>query len=138
MNYWRESQLPAMTFRLPPERVPEDEPWRDREFLRWAYHERGLSPRTIAFELGVETARVTVHMERLGVLRPWRHEPTLRRLYVKQGLSASEISAREEFDCSPVTVRKWLARHDLIDDDPDEITYGRLDDLGSESPAPTA
>jgi uncharacterized protein YjcR len=59
-------------------------------------------------------------------------------LYAEKGLSADEIVARDEFDCSPVTIRKWLARYDLIDDDPDEITYGRLDELGSESPAPTA
>jgi uncharacterized protein YjcR len=45
-----------------------------------------------------------------------------------------EIADREEFDCSPVTVRKWLARHDLIDDDPDDVAY-RLDELGSEEPA---
>jgi len=127
-----------MSFRIPDERIPENEPWRDREFLEWAYRERGLSPRTIAFELGVSKSRMTVHMERLGVLRPWRHEPTLCRLYVEQGLSADEIAARDEFDCSPVTIRKWLARYDLIKDDPDEITYGRLDKLGSESPTPTA
>ena len=36
-----------MALRLPEERVPESEPWRDREFLRWAYRERGLSLRTI-------------------------------------------------------------------------------------------
>ncbi|KOX91630.1 hypothetical protein AMS69_17350 [Haloarcula rubripromontorii] len=127
-----------MTFRLPPERVPEDQPWRDRDFLRWAYHERGLSPRTIAYELGTEVSRVTVHMERLGVLRPWRHEPTLRRLYVEQGLSADEIAARDGFDCSPTTVRKYLAEYGLTDENADEITYGRLDELGSESPVPTA
>lgn len=126
-----------MAFRLPEERVPESEPWRDREFLWHCYHERGLSPRTIAFELGVSKSPVTVHMERLGVLRPWRHEPTLRRLYVEEGLSPEEIAARDEFDMTPTTVEKWLARHDLIDDDPDEITYGRLDELGSESPTPT-
>jgi len=126
-----------MTFRLHDERVPESEPWKDKDFLEWAYRERGLSPRTIAFELGVETARVTVHMEHLGVLRPWRHEPTLHRLYVKQGLSADEIAARPEFDCSPVTVRKYLARYDLIDEDADDISYGRLDELGSESPVST-
>jgi hypothetical protein len=123
-----------MTFRLPEERVPEDEPWRDRGFLWHCYHERGLSPRTIAFELGVDVSRVTVHAERLGVLRPWRHEPTLHRLYVGEGLSADEIAARDEFECSPVTVRKWLAQYDLIDDDPDDVTY-RLDELGSEEPA---
>lgn len=127
-----------MPFRLPDERVPETEPWRDKEFLQWAIHDKGLSPRTVAYELGVETARITAHAERLDVLFPWRHEPTLRRLHVEQGLSADEIAAREEFDCSPTTVRKWLARFDLIDSDPDDITYGRLDDLGSESPAPTA
>jgi len=127
-----------MSFRLFEERVPESEPWRDKEFLQWAIHDKGLSPRTVAYELGVETARITAHAERLGVLFPWRHEDTLRRLHVEQGLSADEIAALDEFDCSPVTVRKWLARHDLIDDDPDEITYGRLDDLGSESPTPTA
>jgi hypothetical protein len=118
-----------MTFRIPAERVPETEPWDDRDFLWHCYHERGLSPRTIAFELGVETARVSVHMERLGILRPWRHEPTLRRLHVEQGLSADEIAARDEFECSPVTVRKYLAQYGLTDENADEITYGRLDEL---------
>jgi len=127
-----------MAFRLSDEEIPDEQPHRDRDFLQWAYHERGLSPREIAYELGVSKSRVTVHAERLGVIRPWRHEPTLRRLYVKQGLSADEIAARDEFDVTPTTVRKWLARYDLIEDDPDEITYGRLDELGSESPAPTA
>jgi hypothetical protein len=118
-----------MTFRIPEERVPETEAWKDRDFLRWAYHERGLSPRTIAYELGTEVSRVTVHMERLGVLRPWRHEPTLRRLYVEEGLSADEIAARDEFDCTATTVRKYLARCGLIDED---INYGRLDTIGRE------
>lgn len=122
-----------MTHGIPKRRVPEDEPWRDREFLEWAYHEQGLSPRTIAYEIGVSKSRVTVHMERLGVVRPWRHRPTLRRLYVEEGLSPDEIAARDAFDCTATTVQKWLARHDLIDYDPDEISYGRLDTLGSES-----
>ena len=122
-----------MSFRIPDERIPENEPWRDREFLEWAYRERGLSPRTIAFELGVSKSRMTVHMEHLGVLRPWRHEETLRRLYVEEGLSPEEIAARDEFDCSPTTIEKWMARHDLIDDDPADVTY-RLDELGSEEP----
>ncbi|WP_436900265.1 hypothetical protein [Halovenus halobia] len=118
-----------MTFRIPDERVPEDEPWRDRDFLWHCYHERGLSPRTIAFELGVNVSRVTVHAERLGVLRPWRHEPTLRRLYLKEGLSADEIAARDEFDCSTTTVRKYLARYGLTDENADKVSYGRLDAL---------
>lgn len=125
-----------MTFRLPEERVPESEPWRDREFLEWAIHERGLSPRTIAFELGTEVSRVTVHAERLGILRPWRHEDTLYRLYVEQGLSASEIASRDEMDCSPVTVRRYLADYGLTDEDADDVTYGRLDDLGGTEPEP--
>jgi len=116
-----------MSFRLSEDEIPECEPWRDSDFLEWAYRERGLSPRTIAFELGVEVSRVTVHAERLGVLRPWRHEDTLRRLYVEKGLSADEIAARDGFDCSPTTVRKYLARYGLIDED---VGYGRLDRIG--------
>jgi hypothetical protein len=126
-----------MTFRLPDERVPEDEPWKNKDFLSHCYHDEGLSSRTIAFELGVEVSRVTVYAERLGIIHPHRHEPTLRRLHSEEGLSPEEISARDRFDCSPVTVRKHLARYDLIDDNPDDITYGRLDRLGSESPTPT-
>lgn len=122
-----------MTFRIPDERVPEDEPWRDREFLNWAIHERGLSPRTIAFELGVEVSHVTVYAERLGVLRPWRHEPTLRRLYDEKELSPEQIAARDEFEVTPTTVEKHLAEFGLSDDDPDDVDYGRLADLGSES-----
>jgi transposase len=118
-----------MSFRIPDGRIAENEPWRDREFLEWAYRERGLSPRTIAYELGVSKSRVTVHMERLGVLRPWRHKPTLRRLHVEQGLSADEIADRDKFDVTPVTVQKYLARYDLTEDDPDDITYDRLDKL---------
>jgi len=127
-----------MTYRLPEERVPENKPWADREFLWHCYHERGLSPREIAYELGVSKSRVTVHAERLGVIRPWRHEPTLRYLYADRGLSADEIAARDEFDCSPVTVRKWLARCGLTDEDAEEVTYGRLDALGSDSESPPA
>ncbi len=125
-----------MTFRLPDERVPESEPWRDHDFLWHCYHERGLPPRTIAFELGVETARVTVHMERLGILRPWRHEDTLRQLYVEQGLSADEIAARDEFDCTATTVRKYLSRYGLTSEDLDDVTYGRLDELGESESEP--
>jgi len=127
-----------MTYRLSEDKIPGDKPWKDRDFLEWAIHQRGLSPRTIAFELGVSKSRVTVFAERFGVLKPYRHRPTLRHLYVEEGLSADEIAARDRFDCSPVTVRKWLARYNLIDDDPDEISYGRLDELGSESSAPMA
>jgi len=116
-----------MTFRLPAERVPETEPWADPDFLEWAYRERGLSPRTIAFELGVSKSHVTVHMERLGVLRPWCHEDTLRRLYVEQGLSPDEIAARDDFDCSPTTIRKYLAHYGMIEED---VGYGRLDRIG--------
>lgn len=120
-----------MTFRLPEERVPDSKPWRDKEFLQWAIHDKGLSPRTVAYELGVETARITAHAERLGVLRPWRHEPTLRRLYVEEGLSADEIAARDEFDCTATTVRKYLARYGLTDEDAGEVSYGRLDRLSA-------
>ncbi len=81
---------------------------------------------------------MTGFAEQLGVLRPWQHEPTLRRLFEEEELPPEEIAARDEFDCSPVTVRRWLARYDLINDDLDQITYGRLDQLGSESPTPTA
>jgi transposase len=119
-----------MTFRLPDERVPETAPWRDRDFLEWAYHERGLSPRMIAYALGVSKSHITVYLERYGMTRKHRHEPTLRRLYVEQGLSAEEIAARDEFDCSPTTVRKYLARYGLTDENANEITYGRLDELG--------
>ena len=116
-----------MTFRLRDERVPESEPWRDREFLWWAYHKRGLSPRAIAYELGVSKSRVTVHMDRLGVLKPWTHEPTLRRLYVEESQSATEIAECEGFDCTPATVRKYLAKYGLKEQEGE--TYGRLDAL---------
>ncbi len=122
-----------MSFRIPDERIPENDPWADAEFLSWAIHEKGLSARTIAFELDTEASRIRVYAERLGVVRPWRHRPTLHRLYVEEGLSPDEIAARDAFDCTATTVQKWLARHDLIDYDPDEISYGRLDTLGSES-----
>lgn len=123
-----------MSFRIPDERISKNEKaWRNREFLEWAYRERGLSPRTIAYQFGVSKSHVTVFLERHGIIRPWRHEPTLYRLYVVQGLSAEEMAARDEFECSSVTVRKWLARFDLIESDPDDITYNRLDDLGSEN-----
>ena len=118
-----------MTFRLPDKRVPEDEPWKDKDFLSHCYHDEGLSSRTIAFELGVSKSRVTVHMERLGVLRPWRHEDTLRRLYAEKGLSADEIAARPEFDCTATTVRKYLSRYGLTDENANEVSYGRLDAL---------
>jgi hypothetical protein len=110
--------------------MEETEPWADREFLEWAIHEQGLSARTIAFELDTEASRVRVYAERLGVVRPWRHRPTLRRLYLEEGLSPDEIAARDEFDCTATTVRKYLTEYGLSDDDPDEITYGRLDELG--------
>lgn len=124
-----------MSFRIPDSRIPETEPWRDRDFLEWAIHEQGLSARTIAFELDTEASRIRVYAEHLGVVRPWRHRPTLRRLYVEEGLSPDEIAARDAFDCTATTVRKWLARYDLIEYDPDDVTYGRLDELGSESPS---
>lgn len=116
-----------MTFRLSEDDIPDTEPWTDREFLWWAYHERGLSPRAIAYELGVSKSRVTVHMDRLGVLKPWTHEPSLRRLYVEESLSATEIVDCEGFDCTPATVRKHLVDHGLIEQEGD--TYGRLDAL---------
>ncbi|WP_135852649.1 hypothetical protein [Halorussus salinus] len=119
-----------MAFRLSEDDIPDEKPHRDREFLWKCYHERGLSSRTIAYELGVSKSRVTVHAERLGVLRPWRHEETLRRLYVEEGLSADEIAARDGFDCSPVTVRKYLSQYGLTNEDSDDVTYGRLDELG--------
>jgi len=116
-----------MSFRLSEDEIPESEPCRDREFLWECYHERGLSPRTIAYELGVSKSRVTVHMERLGVLCPWRHEPTLRQLSVEEGLSADEIAARDGFDCTATTVRKYLTRYGMIEED---VGYGRLDRIG--------
>ncbi|WP_436931471.1 hypothetical protein [Halosimplex halobium] len=94
--------------------------------------------REIAFELGVKKSRVSVYMERLGVTRPWRHEEILRRLHVKQALLADEIAARDEMDCSSTTVRKYLAEYGLIDANPDTISYGRLDALGSDSASPPA
>jgi len=119
-----------MTLRLSSDEIPDD-PLADKNFLSYYYHDCGLSPRTIAYELGESKSRVAVHMERLGVLRPWRHEPTLRRLYVEQGLTASEIAARDEFDCTATTVRKYLARYGLTDEDANEVSYGRLDRLSA-------
>lgn len=116
-----------MTFRLSEDDIPETEPWANREFLEWAYHERGLSPRTIAYELGVSKSHVTVHMDRLGVLKPWTHEPTLRQLYVEEGLSADDIAGRKGFDCTPATIRKYLAEYGLTEQE--GAPYGRLDRL---------
>jgi transposase len=124
-----------MSFRIPDERIPESEPWADEEFLAWAYNERGLSPRMIAYELAVSKSHITVYLERYGMTRRHRHEPTLRHLYVEEGLSAEEIAALEEFDCSPVTVKRYLAEYGISTDDPDDVTYGRLTNLGSESPS---
>jgi hypothetical protein len=123
-----------MLSRIPDKRIPEDEPWADRESLKWAYWDRGMPPRTIASELDVSKSRVTIFAERLSIIRPWRHEDTLRRLYADQGLSASEIAARDAFDCTATTVEKWLARHDLTDYDPDDVSYDRLANFGRESP----
>jgi transposase len=119
-----------MSFRIPDERIPESEPWRNPEFLSYCYSELGLSPRAIAYALGVSKSHVTVYLERYGMTRKHRHEPTLRRLHVEQGLSADEIAALEGFDCSTVTVRKYLAKYGLTNENADEITYGRLDTLG--------
>jgi len=116
-----------MTFRLSSDNIPDTEPWRDRDFLWHCYHGRGLSPRAIAYELGVQKSRVTVHMDRLGVLKPWTHKPTLRRLHVEEGLSADEIVERKGFDCTPATVRKYLAEYGLIEQE--RPSYGRLDAL---------
>ncbi|WP_338740205.1 hypothetical protein [Haloplanus salilacus] len=120
-----------MAIWIPEDQIPNEEPWADREFLEQAYRERGLSPRMIAYELGVSKSYVTVYLERYGMTRKHRHEPTLRRLHIEQGLSADEIAALEEFDCSPVTVERYLAKYELSDDDPDDVSYGRLDDLGN-------
>lgn len=116
--------------------IPDTKPWVDREFLEWAYHEEGLPPRAIAYELGVSKSHVTVYMERLGILRPWRHEPTLRRLFEEEELSPEEIAARDEFDCSPVTVERYLAEYAISSDNPNEISYGRLDELGDTESEP--
>lgn len=126
-----------MSFRIPDERIPEDKPYANREFLEWAYNERGLSPRAIGYALGVSKSHVTVYLERYGMTRKHRHEPTLRRLHIEQGLSADEIAARDEFDCTATTVKRYLAEYGISGDDPDDVSYGRLDELGSESPAPT-
>ena len=48
----------------------------------------------------------------------------------------SEITSRDEFHCSPVTVRKYLAQYGLSDEDPDDVTYGRLDELGETESEP--
>ncbi len=45
--------------------------------------------------------------------------------------------ARDEFDCSATTVRKYLAEYELTHEDPDEVTYGRLDELGETEPEQT-
>ena len=116
-----------MTFRLSPDDIPDTEPWCDREFLWWAYHKRDLSPRSIAYELGVEKSRVTVHMDRLGVLKPWTHKPTLQQLHVGRGLSADEIADQDGFDCTPTTIRKYLSEYGLSDEE--NVSYERLDEL---------
>lgn len=127
MYYYTNHILLLMTFRLSEDDIPNTEPWADRDFLWHCYHERGLSSRAIAYELGVSKSRVTVHMDRLGVLKPWTHEPTLRRLYVEEGLSAPEIADCEGFDCTPATVRKYLSEHGLTEQE--RAAYGRLDAL---------
>lgn len=118
-----------MPFRLSEDEIPNERPHSDRDFLEWVYRERGLSLRTIAYELGVSKIRVTIHMEFLGVLRPLRHEPTLRRLCVEEGLSADDIAFRDGFACLFVTVRKYLVRYGLTNEDSDDATYGRVNEL---------
>ncbi|WP_338740769.1 hypothetical protein [Haloplanus salilacus] len=120
-----------MSFGLSEDEIPDEQPWRDKDFLSYCYNELGLSPRAIAYALGVSKSHVTVFLERHGIVRPWRHEPTLRRLFEDKGLTAEEIAALEEFDCSPVTVERYLAKYELSDDDPDDVSYGRLDELNT-------
>jgi len=49
-------------------------------------------------------------------------------------VAADEIAPRDEFDFSPTTVRKYLARYDFTDVDAENVTYGRLDELGDTEP----
>ena len=122
-----------MPYRLSEDNIP-NRPLADREFLWELYHQRGWSARTIAYELDVSKSHVTVQMDRLGVLKHWTTESVLRHLYVERGLSVDEIAARDDFNCSPVTVKRYVAEYGLSDTDPEEVTYGRLDTLGNDEP----
>lgn len=92
--------------------IPDD-PLNDFEFLWECYHERDMSAKAIAFDIGEEESSVKTVLAVRNITKPWQDEEYLQELYIEEGLSAKEISQREEMACSHATIWKWLDEYGI-------------------------
>lgn len=100
MSYLSENDIP-------------DDPLNDLDFLWECYHERDMSAKAIAFDIGEDKSSVSTSLAVHNIMKPWQDEEYLRKLFVEKSLSSKEISERKEMSCSHATIRKWLDEYDI-------------------------
>jgi len=97
--------------------VNESKPWRDEDTLRELYHEKGMTQKEVADELGCTKWCVCVWMQKHDIEsdqklveelhdRDWLYEQ-----YVEKQKSSADIA--DELDCSGNIVLDWLDKHDI-------------------------
>lgn len=97
----------------------EYEPWEDRETLRWAYHDKGLSSRKVGRLLGCSKGPILRRLDKFDIEKdpgpnktgPWRDAEVLRREYVDNGRSIEDLAG--EWDTSTAVVWNWLDKHGI-------------------------
>jgi len=92
--------------------IPDD-PLNDFDFLWECYHEKDMSAKAIAFDIGEDKSSVSTALAVRNITKPWTNEQYLRELFVEHDLSSKEISERSEMTCSHATIRKWLDEYNI-------------------------
>jgi hypothetical protein len=87
-----------------------DEPWQDGELLWYLYRQKDWTQRTIAYELEVDKAKVLRGLIENDILQPWQNKELLENTFEEHG---SPKGVAEAWNCSELTIRRWLDEHGL-------------------------
>jgi transposase len=106
---------------------PDDDSYRDEDWLREKYHEEELSKQVIADHCGVTESTIQHWMNKFGIEardlsdaqrarnerrdEPYMDEERLRELYWERGLTQREMADR--LDCSQLAVQNWMNHYDI-------------------------
>lgn len=99
--------------------LPDDQRYRDEDWLREHLENRGRSARSVADSCGVAASTIREWADRYGINRREADEAPdelqdadwLREQYTGRRKSTTEIA--DEVGCTSTTVSKWLDRHDI-------------------------
>lgn len=99
--------------------APPEEPYKDPDWMRTQYLERGKSQREIAemIDRGQKTVSTWLHKHNIDTTGPnspattYQQKAWLKTEYVQKGKSIDDIAT--EYNSSFATICEWLGRHDI-------------------------